>query len=192
MHLGEAVTTSPTVGSNVEQIQFKNLTFEASTERLSPATICRLAQCAMCIPAEHAEPLCRDSAHHVCMRLCQPTIHSTPGCFASWTSHSKPAKPVFLQVWDLGGQANLRPSWQTYYKNTDAVIVVVDSTDRGRIGIAKVWAASLHPPMCKACIAIVPQSEGPHSNISPARPCQGPIFQARQAPSSAPENTSCA
>ena len=30
LHLGEAVTTSPTVGSNVEQIQFKNLTFEVT------------------------------------------------------------------------------------------------------------------------------------------------------------------
>lgn len=28
LHLGEAVTTSPTVGSNVEQIQFRNLTFD--------------------------------------------------------------------------------------------------------------------------------------------------------------------
>ena len=43
-----------------------------------------------------------------------------------------------LKVWDLGGQANLRPSWQTYYKATDAVIMVVDSTDRARVGIAKV------------------------------------------------------
>ena len=43
-----------------------------------------------------------------------------------------------FKVWDLGGQANLRPSWQTYYKATDAVIMVVDSTDRARVGIAKV------------------------------------------------------
>lgn len=43
-----------------------------------------------------------------------------------------------LKVWDLGGQANLRPSWQTYYKATDAVIMIVDSTDRARVGIAKV------------------------------------------------------
>ena len=28
LHLGEAVTTTPTVGSNVEQIQFRNLTFD--------------------------------------------------------------------------------------------------------------------------------------------------------------------
>lgn len=42
------------------------------------------------------------------------------------------------QVWDLGGQANLRPSWATYYRATDAVIVVIDSTDRARASIAKV------------------------------------------------------
>ena len=44
---------------------------------------------------------------------------------------------LHAQVWDLGGQANLRPSWATYYRSTDAVIVVVDSTDRARAGIAK-------------------------------------------------------
>lgn len=43
-----------------------------------------------------------------------------------------------MQVWDLGGQANLRPSWATYYRATDAVIVVIDSTDRARSSIAKV------------------------------------------------------
>ena len=48
------------------------------------------------------------------------------------------------QVWDLGGQANLRPSWATYYRSTDAVIVVVDSTDRARASIAK--ASGLCPP----------------------------------------------
>ncbi|KAK9822377.1 hypothetical protein WJX81_004576 [Elliptochloris bilobata] len=68
LHLGEAVKTQPTVGSNVEQITYKNLHFE---------------------------------------------------------------------VWDLGGQANLRPSWAAYYKATDAVIVVIDSTDRARVSIAK-------------------------------------------------------
>ncbi len=47
-----------------------------------------------------------------------------------------------LQVWDLGGQANLRPFWATYYQATDAVMMMVDSTDRARISIAKVLAGS--------------------------------------------------
>ena len=45
---------------------------------------------------------------------------------------------VWLQIWDLGGQQNLRAFWATYYKNTDAVILVVDSTDRARVGVSKV------------------------------------------------------
>ena len=46
--------------------------------------------------------------------------------------------PGWLQIWDLGGQQNLRPFWATYYKNCDAVIMVVDSTDRARVGITRV------------------------------------------------------
>uniref|UniRef100_UPI0035900FB6 ADP-ribosylation factor-like protein 1 n=1 Tax=Myxine glutinosa TaxID=7769 RepID=UPI0035900FB6 len=42
-----------------------------------------------------------------------------------------------FQVWDLGGQTSIRPYWRCYYSNTDAVIYVVDSCDRERIGISK-------------------------------------------------------
>ena len=31
----------------------------------------------------------------------------------------------------------LRPYWRCYYSNTDAIIYVVDSMDRDRIGISK-------------------------------------------------------
>eukprot|EP00761_Pharyngomonas_kirbyi_P011160 gb/GECH01011185.1/.p1 GENE.gb/GECH01011185.1/~~gb/GECH01011185.1/.p1 ORF type:complete len:182 (+),score=23.32 gb/GECH01011185.1/:1-546(+) len=46
-------------------------------------------------------------------------------------------KNVKLQVWDLGGQDRIRPYWRCYYTNTDAIIYVVDSTDRDRMGVAK-------------------------------------------------------
>ncbi len=68
LHLGEVVVTQPTVGSNVEELVYKNIRFE---------------------------------------------------------------------VWDLGGQERLRPSWATYYRGTHAVVMVVDSTDRDRIAITK-------------------------------------------------------
>eukprot|EP01065_Artemidia_motanka_P009948 TRINITY_DN15168_c0_g4_i1.p2 TRINITY_DN15168_c0_g4~~TRINITY_DN15168_c0_g4_i1.p2 ORF type:complete len:183 (+),score=36.43 TRINITY_DN15168_c0_g4_i1:183-731(+) len=42
-----------------------------------------------------------------------------------------------LQVWDLGGQTSIRPYWRCYYSNTDAIIYVVDSCDRDRMGIAQ-------------------------------------------------------
>ncbi|XP_028412616.1 ADP-ribosylation factor-like protein 1 [Dendronephthya gigantea] len=46
-------------------------------------------------------------------------------------------KNLKFQVWDLGGQTSIRPYWRCYYANTDAVIYVVDSADRDRIGISK-------------------------------------------------------
>lgn len=46
-------------------------------------------------------------------------------------------KNIQLEIWDLGGQQNLRPFWSTYYKGADAVVMVVDSTDRARVGVAK-------------------------------------------------------
>lgn len=46
-------------------------------------------------------------------------------------------KNIKFQVWDLGGQTSIRPYWRCYYPNTNAVIFVVDSADRDRIGDAK-------------------------------------------------------
>ena len=46
-------------------------------------------------------------------------------------------KNLKFQVWDLGGQTSIRPYWRCYYSNTDAIIYVVDSADRDRIGISK-------------------------------------------------------
>lgn len=59
-------------------------------------------------------------------------------------------KNLKFQVWDLGGQSGIRysylhcvintyvrPYWRSYYPNTDAIIYVVDSNDKDRIGISK-------------------------------------------------------
>ncbi|KAJ3209703.1 hypothetical protein HDU82_000266 [Entophlyctis luteolus] len=46
-------------------------------------------------------------------------------------------KNIKFQVWDLGGQTSIRPYWRCYYQNTDAVIYVIDSSDRARLGISK-------------------------------------------------------
>ena len=63
LRLGECVTTIPTIGFNVEQVNYKNLHFN---------------------------------------------------------------------VWDIGGQDNLRPLWSYYFSGTDAIIYVVDSNDPER------------------------------------------------------------
>ena len=41
-------------------------------------------------------------------------------------------------MWDLGGQEVLRAAWNTYYTNTEFVIIVIDSTDRERLLLTKV------------------------------------------------------
>ncbi|KAJ1666724.1 Arf GTPase arl1 [Coemansia sp. RSA 1646] len=52
-------------------------------------------------------------------------------------------KNIKFQVWDLGGQTSIRPYWRCYYANTDAVIYVVDSSDRDRIGTSRDELASM-------------------------------------------------
>lgn len=44
-------------------------------------------------------------------------------------------KNIHFLMWDVGGQESLRQSWSTYYVNTSAVILVVDSSDRDRLHI---------------------------------------------------------
>jgi len=46
-------------------------------------------------------------------------------------------KNLNFSVWDLGGQTNIRPYWRCYYANTDAIIYVVDSADRERLGVSR-------------------------------------------------------
>lgn len=38
-----------------------------------------------------------------------------------------------LNVWDIGGQEAIRSYWNQYYKDTSAIIYVVDSSDDMRI-----------------------------------------------------------
>lgn len=42
-----------------------------------------------------------------------------------------------LQIWDLGGQNQLRPFWRLYYKDTHGIVFVIDSTDKQRIELCK-------------------------------------------------------
>jgi ADP-ribosylation factor-like protein 5B len=90
LHLGETVSTTPTLGCNVE-------------------------------------------------RVVAPTRSSS----TDGTSSSSTSSGLEFEVWDLGGQANLRPSWAAYYKASDAAILVVDCTDRARVGIARGELVSL-------------------------------------------------
>ncbi|XP_013397138.1 ADP-ribosylation factor-like protein 3 [Lingula anatina] len=37
-----------------------------------------------------------------------------------------------LNVWDIGGQRNIRPYWRNYFENTDILVYVIDSADQKR------------------------------------------------------------
>jgi ADP-ribosylation factor-like protein 5B len=137
LHLGEVVVTQPTIGSNVEEVVYKNTKF---------------------------------------------------------------------QVWDLGGQENLRPSWATYYTDTvsaasgpswpseaaiytpraawavhisvelqrsgaqDAVILVIDSSERDRIDAVKRELDTLlvHEELKKSCLMVFANKQDIKGAMAPA------------------------
>eukprot|EP00747_Dinoflagellata_sp_TGD_P184560 gnl/TRDRNA2_/TRDRNA2_40278_c0_seq1.p1 gnl/TRDRNA2_/TRDRNA2_40278_c0~~gnl/TRDRNA2_/TRDRNA2_40278_c0_seq1.p1 ORF type:complete len:209 (-),score=37.87 gnl/TRDRNA2_/TRDRNA2_40278_c0_seq1:41-646(-) len=64
---------------------------------------------------------------------------------------------VSFQVWDLGGQENLRGHWGTYFEETDAIIFVVDSNDQENMVLAKMelFNTVLHEDLKGACLLIL-------------------------------------
>jgi len=46
-------------------------------------------------------------------------------------------KSISFTCWDVGGKDKIRPLWRHYYQNTAAIVFVVDSNDRDRIGEAR-------------------------------------------------------
>ncbi|XP_076819329.1 ADP-ribosylation factor-like protein 6 [Clavelina lepadiformis] len=44
---------------------------------------------------------------------------------------------LFVTAYDMSGQGRYRNLWERYYKNCDAVVFVVDSTDKLRMAVAK-------------------------------------------------------
>ena len=65
-------------------------------------------------------------------------------------------KSLTLTIWDLGGQSKIRPLWNHYFKNTDAIIFVVDSEDRKRLEQAKeeLWTVLANPILAHAPLLI--------------------------------------
>ncbi|XP_068091688.1 ADP-ribosylation factor-like protein 5B isoform X1 [Hyperolius riggenbachi] len=65
-------------------------------------------------------------------------------------------KNTHFLMWDIGGQESLRSSWNTYYSNTEFIILVVDSTDRERLSITKeeLYRMLAHEDLRKAAVLI--------------------------------------
>ncbi|KAI7803402.1 putative ADP-ribosylation factor-like protein 5C [Triplophysa rosa] len=67
--------------------------------------------------------------------LTKEAVQTTP-TIGSNVEEISVKKTRFL-VWDIGGQDSLRATWNSYYCNTEIVIMVVDSTDRERLTLNK-------------------------------------------------------
>lgn len=52
-------------------------------------------------------------------------------------------KGVRFGLVDIGGQTSLRSSWSQYFLDTAAIILVIDSSDAGRLSLAKAELAKL-------------------------------------------------
>jgi len=81
--------------------------------------------------------------------LTQPTIGSN----VEEVKHDN----LTFQVWDLGGQENLRASWATYFEEADAVIFVVDSNDQENMVLAKMelFNAILSEDLKYSCLLVL-------------------------------------
>lgn len=79
-------------------------------------------------------------------------------------------KNVHFVMWDLGGQESLRSSWNTYYNNTEFVILVLDSTDRERLHITKeeLWKLMNHEDLKKAAVLIYANKQDIKGCMTPA------------------------
>jgi len=62
---------------------------------------------------------------------------------------------VKLNVWDVGGQREIRPYWRNYFDNTDALVYVIDSADR--------WVATAtYPAWSSARMRMFPHCQDGH------------------------------
>ena len=51
-----------------------------------------------------------------------------------------------FEVFDMSGQGRYRNLWEKYYAEVEAVIFVIDSTDKLRMAMAKVRCSMLNQP----------------------------------------------
>ena len=77
---------------------------------------------------------------------------------------------VSFQVWDVGGQKRLRSLWNMYYESANAVIFVVDSNDRARVGEVKEELRTLlaEPVLAGAALLVLCNKQDLPQRLTPA------------------------
>ena len=67
-------------------------------------------------------------------------------------------KNIAFTVWDVGGQEKLRALWRHYFASTQALIFVVDSSDRARLQVSS--------PCSHSSLSLLPLAPPSHSSLS--------------------------
>ncbi|CDW56160.1 ADP ribosylation factor protein 5B like [Trichuris trichiura] len=77
---------------------------------------------------------------------------------------------IHFLMWDIGGQDALRASWNTYYTNTEFVILVIDSSDKERLGTIKkeFYKMLAHDDLQKSAILIFANKQDIKGSMSSA------------------------
>ncbi|KAG8338947.1 putative ADP ribosylation factor family Signal recognition particle [Trypanosoma vivax] len=78
-------------------------------------------------------------------------------------------KNVRFHLWDVGGQKVLRNLWKHYYENANAIIFVIDSNDRDRVGEARKELEKLlsEPLLSKATLLVLCNKQDLPHRITP-------------------------
>ncbi|KAK4405786.1 ADP-ribosylation factor-like protein 5 [Sesamum angolense] len=150
LHLGEVVTTHPTVGSNVEELVYKNIRFEVElvylvVQRTSIRSIPSLCETGLA----WFTPL---------------LLHQILNLF-NLTDLPIPYNQSGILVDKIGSGHGA-----TYYRGTHAVIVVIDSTDRARISIMKdeIFKLLPHEDLQNAVVLIFANKQDLKDAMTPA------------------------
>ena len=118
------ITFRTAIGFNVETVTYRNLKFQVWD--LGGQTSIRWV----------ADRGCTGKSKEWCViALCYNVVSCSVSPLLFSFTPRPPLSPIFLTVVLLS--LFDRPYWRCYYSNTDAVIYVVDSSDRDRMGISK-------------------------------------------------------
>ncbi|XP_073131106.1 ADP-ribosylation factor [Henckelia pumila] len=84
-------------------------------------------------------------------------------------------RDITFTIWDMGGADRTRSIWRHFFINTVALIYVVDSADRERIGWAKerFQAIISHPYMVNAVILVFANKQDIEGAMTPTEVCEG-------------------
>ncbi|XP_042330169.1 ADP-ribosylation factor-like protein 5C [Sceloporus undulatus] len=98
--------------------------------------------------------------------LMNEVVHTSP-TIGSNVEEIVLRKTHFL-MWDIGGQETLRSTWNTYYSNTEFVILVIDSTDRERLTVTKeeLYKMLAHEDLRNAAVLIFANKQDIKNSMS--------------------------